>query len=80
MTAQTLASPMTICNFVIAFPEIIYLPEELTCISTRDYGFDFDEEELGNELLALLPAKLADQPIPEVDADGFEQTFQYFLS
>lgn len=63
----------TFCVFVVAEPEPIYA-------SSRDYGFDFDEEEIGRELLAPLPSSLLTQPLPEVDADEFEQTFHYFLS
>lgn len=73
MNAQTLITPAKTCNFVVAV-------EEPIIASPRDYGFDFDEEELGNELLAPLPAGLADQPIHEVDADEFEKIFQSFLS
>jgi hypothetical protein len=47
---------------------------------SRDYGFDFDEEEIGRELLAPLPACLASGAIPEMEADEFEQVFQCFLS
>jgi len=74
MNTQTLTNPMMTCNFVVA------VPEELICASSRDYGFDFNEAELAEELLAPLPASLADQPIPEVKADEFEQTFRYFFS
>jgi len=48
--------------------------------NSRDYGFDFDEEELGMEMLAPLPLCLSIQSLPEVDADAFESTFQHFLS
>jgi len=47
---------------------------------SRDYGFDFDEEEIGREMLAPLPFKTSSHAIPEVDADEFEQVFQCFLS
>jgi len=78
MNTQTLTSPAMTCNFVVAFPEAIF--DEPIYVPSRDYGFDFDEEELGSELLAPLPAGLSDQPIPEVGAGEFEQAFQYFLS
>jgi hypothetical protein len=62
------------CNFIFA------LPEEPICASSRDYGFDFDEQELARELLAPLPITPPAQPIPEVDADEFEKAFQTFSS
>ena len=74
MNTQILTNPMMTCNFIIA------LPEELIYASSRDYGFDFDEEEIGHELLAPLPASLSTQTIPAVEADEFEKDFHYFLS
>jgi len=73
MTIQILTHPATICNFLVALPEPIHA-------SSRDYGFDFDEEEIALELLAPLPASLSTQTIPEVEADEFEKVFHYFLS
>ena len=73
MTIQTLTRPATICNFLVALSEPIQA-------SSRDYGFDFDEEEIACELLTPLPTTLSTQTIPEVDADEFEQVFHYFLS
>ena len=73
MTIQILTRPATICNFLVALPESIHA-------SSRDYGFDFDEEEIAHELLAPLPASLSTQTIPAVEADEFEKDFHYFLS
>ena len=75
MNTQTLTNAMMTGNFVVALPA-----EEPIYASSRDYGFDFDEEEIGRELLAPLPANLSSQAIPEVDADEFEQVLRYFLS
>jgi len=47
---------------------------------SRDYGFDFDEDEIGREMLALRSFKTSSPAIPEIDADEFEQVFQCFLS
>jgi len=47
---------------------------------TRDYGFDFDDEEIAREMLAPLPINLSAQATPAVNADEFEQVFQCFLS
>lgn len=73
MTCQTLTQPATCPVFVVVEPEPI-------SASSRDYGFDFDEDELGRELLTPLPDSLSTPSFPEVDADAFEKTFQYFLS
>lgn len=73
MTIQTLTHPATICNFLVALSEPIQA-------SSRDYGFDFDEEEIAHELLAPLPASISTQTIPAVEADEFEKDFHYFLS
>ena len=73
MTIQILTRPATICNFLVAFPEAIQA-------SSRDYGFDFDEDELGRGLLAPLPANLSAQSIPEAAADEFESRYIWFIS
>jgi hypothetical protein len=73
MTIQILTRPAIICNFLVALPEPIQ-----AC--SRDYGFDFDAEEIGRELLTPLPATLSTQTIPQVDAAEFEQVFHYVLS
>jgi hypothetical protein len=73
MTTQILTRPAMICNFLVALPEPIQA-------ASRDYGFDFDEEEIARELLAPLPTSLSTQTIPEVAAGEFEKTFHYFLS
>ena len=80
MNTQTLTNPATIFNFFVVLPDENVLPEQPICASSRDYGFDFDEEELARELLAPLPASLSTQTIPEVEADEFEKVFHYFLS
>ena len=56
------------------------LPAQPIQACSRNYGFDFDEEEIGRKMLAPLPFKTSSHAIPEVDADEFEQVFQCFLS
>jgi len=65
------------CQHEFAF---LLLPMQSIHADSRDYGFDFDEEELGTELLAPLPISLSIQSLPEVDASAFESTFQHFFS
>jgi len=73
MTIQTLTHPATICNFLVALSEPIQA-------SSRDYGFDFDEEEIARELLTPLPATLSTPVTSAVEADEFVKDFHYFLS
>jgi hypothetical protein len=75
MVTQTQTTPVSLCEFVFALP----VAEPIQA-NPRDYGFDFDEDGLGRELLAPLPASLSIQPFPEVAADEFEKTFHHFLS
>ena len=70
----------TLINPVIMFVLKDTLPVQPVQACSRDYGFDFDEEEMGREMLAPLPVDLSSQAIPEVDADEFEQGLQCFLS
>jgi len=73
MNTQTLTIPVMICNFIVA-------SEEPILADCRDYGFDFDEDELGRELLAALPFDVANQSLPEVAADEFEERYAWFVS
>ena len=80
MNAQTLTKPVMTCHFVVAPPEADLPLECPIYASSRDYGFDFDPEELAGELLAPVPSISAAKTISEVKADEFEKVFQYFLS
>ena len=73
MTIQTQTNSTNLCEFVITLPIM-----ELIQADSRDYGFDFNKDELGRELLAPLPASFTVQSLPDLDA--FENTFHYFLS
>ena len=76
MNMQTLSTPASLCKFVFALP-IAELPIQA---NSRDYGFDFDEDELGKEFLAPLPFTLAEPPLPEMAANEFESRHLWFLS
>jgi len=80
MNAQTLTDPTKNCDFVVTLQPAELSQVTLVQACSRDYGFDFDEEEIGRELLVPLPARLSSHEIPEIDADEFEQVFQCFLS
>jgi len=80
MNNQTLTHPTTICNFLVALPEVDMPPEGPIYASPRDYGFDLDEEEIGREMLVLLPASLVNQPVFEIAPDEFEAIHLWFLS
>jgi hypothetical protein len=72
MNCQTTSQSTTFRTFTVVELEPIYA-------DSRDYGFDFDEEEIARELLAPLPASLSIQSFPEVDVEEFEQALHYFL-
>jgi hypothetical protein len=80
MNTQTLTNPSLNCSLVTASPLVDFPRAYPIQACSCDYGFDFDEEKIGRELLAPLPASLSSQAIPEIDADEFEQVFQCFLS
>ena len=75
MTIQTQTASINQQAFAFAFQ----VAESIQADS-RDYGFDFDEDELSRELLAPLPFSFANQSLPEADANAFEKTINYFLS
>jgi hypothetical protein len=74
MDTQTLLNPL----IVFATTDLAPVGPVLAC--SRDYGFDFDEEEIAREMCAPLPASLSVQAIPEVDADKFDFDNLWFLS
>ena len=80
MNTQMLTYPTQNCCLVVALQPADFSRATPVQACSRDYGFDFDEEEIGRELLAPLPAWLSTQPILEIEADEFEQVFQCFLS
>lgn len=73
MTIQTLTYPATICSFLVA-------PSGPIQASSRDYGFDFDEEEIGTALLAPLPEGFSTQPASEGEAEASESGSLCFIS
>jgi len=80
MNTQTLTNPALCRNIVVVSPPADFLCTHPIQACSRDYGFDFDEEEIGRELLAPLPVDLSSQAIPEIETDEFEQVCQCFLS
>lgn len=75
MTIQNQTTSMSLRDFAFMLP-VAQPIQAASC----DYGFDFDEEELGTELPAPFPICQSIQSLPEVDADAFESSFQHFLS
>ena len=80
MKTKTLTNPALNCSHTISLPLRDFPGTHLIQACSRDYGFDFDEEEFGMEILAPLPANLSLQATFEVDTDDFEQVLQCFLS
>ena len=80
MNTQTLTNPALNCNLVIASPPTDFPSAYPIQACSRDYGFNFDEEEMGRELLSPLPANLVDQTIPKIDPEEFETLYLWFLS
>jgi hypothetical protein len=48
--------------------------------SSREYGFDFNEDELGKDLLAPLPINLSAESIHQTAEDEFESRYIWFIS
>ena len=70
MNTQTLKNSANICNFSFALLATDLLPTQPDQISSHDYGFDFDEDELAEDLLASLHSG-EDQATLSLDADEF---------
>ena len=74
MNTQTLLNPMIVC----APTDLAPVGPVQAC--SRDYGFDFDEEEIAREMLAPLPASLSAQVNAQNDADELGFDNRWFLS
>ena len=79
MNTQTLTKLAMNYNFFVISDED-FTPAQPIYADSRDYGFDFDEEELARELLAPLPASLISQTNYEAEADEFKSCHLWFLS
>lgn len=53
---------------------------QLVQACSRDYGFDFDVEEIGREMLAPLPAGLSTYEIPQDGSYEYECVQLEFLA
>ena len=80
MNTQTLTYPIQNYCLVVSLQPIDFPLAYPVQACSRDYGFDFDEEEMGRELLASLSDRPSSRAIPEIEVDEFEQVFQCFLS
>lgn len=80
MSIQTITRPINLHTI-----EFSIAPDNSTCIepvkaSSRDYGFDFDDDALARELLAPIPVSNNDPLDQIVGADEFESLYKWFSS
>jgi len=80
MSNQILNQPVILSNCVFSLPPASPAYNQPFFASSLDYGFDFDEDELGSELFAPLPASLVNQPVPHIGAEEFESLYRWFNS
>jgi hypothetical protein len=80
MNTKTITKITTISNFLVALPDKDHAPAQPIYFSSNDYGFDFDGDEIGRELLAPLPANLSSKVTSNVDADESGLSNLWFLS
>lgn len=80
MNAQTLTKSAMSLNFLVAPSEATSPLESPILISSRDYGFDFDEAELARELLAPLPTLAGASISSGTQTDEFEPALQYYFA
>jgi hypothetical protein len=68
----TLTRNISSLAFFISEPAIVTTPKEM--------GYEIDEDELADEMLAELPAHFQDQPAPSISPDEFETAYNWFIS
>jgi len=72
--------PFTLCNQIGSPLWLNLIPGQPIFATSVDYGFDCDEEELGRELHASIPANVADPSIPLISAEEFDSLYKWFIS
>ncbi len=72
MNTHTLTKSAVNFNLVVALPSADVSPAEPMHASSQDYGFDIDQEELGEALLSPLPANLTLKTYYEFSAKAME--------
>lgn len=80
MSIQIRTRPATFYTYECSTtPEDNKYNDRVVC-SPREYGFDFDEDELARELIAPIPAGVSDPPCQSIEADEFEMLYKWFSS
>ncbi len=78
ITVQTMSRPEILHVFEVHLSTEINTLIEPIMASPRDYGFDFDGEQLARELLAPNPLGDNDTNNPVVGAEEFETLYKWF--
>ncbi len=80
MNTQTLTNPAIFLKLFTTLSGAVDQPAGPIRAAPRDYGFDFDEDELACELPAPLPDGLTNHEASEAHVDEFESRYLWFLS
>ena len=72
--------PFILCNQISSPLSLNLIPGQPIFATSLDYGFDCDEEELGRELYASIPASVAEPSIPLISAEEFDSLYKWFIS
>ncbi len=80
MIIQALTKPQNICNQFACLPQTGSQCAQPLRACPQDLGYEIDEDELASELLEQLLGKPSCQAAPEVDLQGFEKLYGWFLS
>ena len=80
MITQTPIKSFVLLEFIVSqeMPELV--PAQPVRVNSLDYGFDHDEDELGQGLLAAGVDTAADQPVADIDAGEFDALYKWFIS
>ena len=80
MTDQILTKPnYTIQYFAISAQDNYPNPRPLK-VTAGDFGYEIDEQELADELLAPFPDRIPKSAPPEIAPEDFEETYHWYLA
>lgn len=80
MNVQTLIQPIPACCLCPVFRLVSLQIKSEIQVSSREFGYEIDEAELGLELAALSPINNQDQANQDFQPKDFETRYTWFLS
>lgn len=80
MDAQIQIKSFCLGNLIEFLLAPYFIQRPPTYATSLDYGFDLDEEEVGQELASPSITHISAQPTPIIEAEEFDSLYKWFIS